>query len=202
LTPFITAELWERVAPVAQRKVAGASNGVVTAPYPLAQPERIDAQADTWVVQLKAVVGACRNLRSEMALSPAERVPLLTYGASAFIDAATPLLKALAKLSDVRRLLDEAAFAQATRNAPVAVQGDARLALEVRVDVAAEHARLAKEIARLQGEMAKAEAKLGNQGFVARAPAAVVEQERRRLAEFSQTLRRLKDQAARLAPST
>jgi valyl-tRNA synthetase len=72
----------------------------------------------------------------------------------------------------------------------------------VQVDVAAEQARLAKEIARLQSEVAKAQAKLGNEGFVARAPAAVVEQERQRLAEFSQTLRRLEDQAARLAPST
>jgi len=201
LTPFITAELWERVAPVAQRKAAGAGSSVVTAPYPVAQPERIDGQADAWVAQLKAVVGACRNLRSEMSLSPAERVPLLACGDAAFLDAATPLLKALAKLSDVRRLPDEAAFAQATRNAPVAVQGNARLALEVQIDVAAEQARLAKEIARLQGEVVKAEAKLANAGFVARAPAAVVEQERQRLAEFSQTLRRLEDQAAGLAPS-
>jgi valyl-tRNA synthetase len=201
LTPFITAELWERVAPVAERKVAGADNGIVTAPYPIAQPERIDAKADAWVGQLKAVVGACRNLRSEMSLSPAERVPLLVHGEAAFFDVAAPVLKALAKLSDVNRLPDEASFARATQNAPVAVQGNARLALEVQVDVAAEQARLAKEIARLQGEVLKAEAKLGNAGFVARAPAAVVEQERQRLAEFSQTLRRLEDQAARLAPS-
>ena len=97
---------------------------------------------------------------------------------------------------------DEAAFAQATQNAPVAVHGHARFALKVQIDLAAEQARLAKEIARLQGEVVKAEAKLGNEGFVARAPAAVVEQERQRLAEFSQTLRRLEDQARRLAPST
>ena len=201
LTPFITAELWERVAPVAQRKLAGAANGIVTAPYPVAQPERIDVEADAWVTQLKAVVGACRNLRSEMSLSPAERVPLLAFGEPAFFDVAAPLLKALAKLSEVKRLPDEASFAQATQNAPVAVQGNARLALEVQVDIAAEQARLAKEITRLQGEVVKAEAKLGNAGFVARAPAAVVEQERQRLAEFSQTLRRLEDQAKRLAPS-
>ncbi|MES2958672.1 MAG: class I tRNA ligase family protein, partial [Pseudomonadota bacterium] len=202
LTPFITAELWERVAPVAQRKVAGPPEGVVSAPYPVAQPERIDAKADAWVAQLKAVVGACRNLRSEMSLSPAERVPLLVHGEAGFFATAAPLLKALAKLSDVKPLPDEAAFALATQNAPVAVQGHARLALEVQIDVSAERVRLAKEIARLQGEVVKAEAKLGNAGFVARAPAAVVEQERQRLAEFSQTLRRLEDQAARLAPST
>ena len=202
LTPFITAELWERVAPVAERKVAGAANGIVTAPYPASQPERIDAKADAWVAQLKAVVGACRNLRSEMSLSPAERVPLLVHGESAFFDAAAALLKALAKLSDVRRLPDEAGFAQATQNAPVALQGNARLALEVQIDFVAEQARLAKEIARLQGELGKAEAKLANEGFVARAPAAVVAQERQRLAEFSQTLRRLEDQAKRLAPLT
>ena len=200
LTPFITAELWERVAPVAERKVAGAANGIVTAPYPVAHPERIDAQADAWVAQLKAVVGACRNLRSEMSLSPAERVPLLVHGEAAFFDAAAPLLKALAKLADVKRLDSEAAFAQATQNAPVAVQGNARLALEVPIDLAAEQARLAKEIARLRGEVVKAQAKLGNEGFVARAPAAVVAQERLRLVEFSQTLRRLEDQAARLGP--
>jgi valyl-tRNA synthetase len=201
LAPFITAELWERVAPVAERKVAGAPNSIVTAPYPVPQPERIDATADIWVAQLKAVVGACRNLRSEMSLSPADRVPLLVLGEAAFFDAAAPLLKTLAKLSEVKRLPDETAFTEATRDAPVAVQGNARLALEVRIDIAAEQTRLAKEIARLQTEVTKAEAKLGNTGFVARAPAAVVEQERQRLTEFSQTLRRLEDQVARLLQS-
>ena len=201
LTPFVTAELWERVAPVAQRKATGAANDIVTAPYPVAQPERIDPVADAWIAQLKAVVGATRNLRSEMALSPAERVPLLVLGDAGFFDAATPPLKALAKLSDVKRLPDEASFATATRNAPVAVQGNSRLALEVQIDVKAEQARLAKEIARLKAEVSKAEAKLGNAGFVARAPEAVVAQERQRLEEFSQTLRRLEDLAAGLASS-
>jgi valyl-tRNA synthetase len=201
LIPFITAELWERVAPVAQRKAPGAANGLVSAPFPVAQPEKIDARADEWVAQLKAVVSAARNLRSEMSLSPAERVPLLVVGEAPFIDAAAPLLKALAKLSEVKRLASDAAFEQATRNAPVAVVGILRLALEVAIDVEAERTRLGKEIARLQGEVAKAQARLGNDGFVARAPAAVVEQERQRLSGFSQTLRRLEDQAQRLAPS-
>jgi valyl-tRNA synthetase len=201
ITPFITEELWQTVAQVAGRKPAGAEAYLVNATYPVAQPERIDAQAEAWMAQLKAVVGQCRALRSEMNLSPASRVPLLVHGGAGFASAAAPLLKALAKLSDVQVLEQEAAFAQATRNAPVAVQGEIRLALHVEVDVAAERLRLGKEMARLEGEIAKAEAKLGSESFVARAPAAVVAQERQRVADFTEALRRLKDQASRLAPS-
>jgi valyl-tRNA synthetase len=201
VTPFITAELWEKVAPVAGRKAAGSGAGVVLAAYPKAQLERIDAQADTWMDQLKAAVGACRNLRSEMSLSPSDRVPLYMVGDAAFAAQAAPLLKALAKLSEVQVFSDDAAFAVATRSSPVAVQGALRLALHVEVDVAAEGARLAKEIARLQGEIAKAHAKLGNESFVARAPAAVVDQEKQRLADFTQAVARLQDQANRLCPS-
>ena len=198
LVPFITAELWERVAVVAGRKAAGAADSIVLAPYPAAQPERVDAAADAWVTRLKALVGACRNLRSEMNLPPGRRVPLLTQGDAGFVAEATPLLQALARLSEVRRLDDDAAFGAATRHAPVAVQGETRLALHVAVDVDAERARLAREIERLQAERAKAEAKLGNPGFVARAPAAVVAQERERLAGFTSALDRLRDQADRL----
>jgi len=202
VTPFITAELWERVAPVAGRQATGSTHGIVTAPYPKAQLDRVDPKADAWIAKLKAIVGTCRNLRSEMKLSPAERVPLHATGTSAdleFVHGATPLLRALAKLSDVKTFADDAAFTQATANAAVSNVGTLRVALHVEVDVAAELDRLDKEIRRLQGEIARAEAKLANSGFVARAPAAVVDQEKRRAAEFTATLERLQDQAARLA---
>ncbi|HSQ72196.1 MAG TPA: valine--tRNA ligase, partial [Rubrivivax sp.] len=163
--------------------------------------QKIDPAADAWMARLKAVVAECRRLRSEMGLNPGERVPLLTLGDEAFVAAASPLLKALARLAEVRPLADETAFAAATQAAPVAMSGAMRLALFVAIDLAAEQARLAKEIARLQGEIAKADAKLGNAGFVARAPAAVVEQERARLADFRQALARLQDQQTRLAAS-
>ena len=201
ITPFITEELWQTVAVVAGRKPAGSDANIVVAPYPVAQLERVDAQADAWIAQLKEVVGQCRTLRSEMNLSPATRVPLYTLGEADFVAAAAPLLKALAKLSDVRPCSDENAFAHATALAPVAVRGELRLALHVEVDVGAERERLAKEVARLEAEIAKAQAKLGNERFVARAPAAVVDQERQRLADFTTTLSRVKDQAARLGPS-
>jgi len=199
LTPFITAELWERVAPMAGRKPDGDTRGVIAAPYPQAQLERVDATADAWIGRLKGLVAAVRALRSEMALSPAQRVPLLVHG-DGFADAAAPLLMALAKVSEVRVLQDEAAFASSTTTAPVSMVGEARLALHVEVDVAAELERLGREITRLQTEIAKCEARLGNESFVGRAPAAVVAQERERMAGFTQALARLKDQFARLKP--
>jgi valyl-tRNA synthetase len=202
VAPFITAELWQTVAVAAGRKAADSADTIVTAAYPQAQPERIDAASDAWMAQLKAVVGTCRNLRSEMGLNPGERVPLITHGDSVFMTQATPLLKALARLAEVRVIDDEAAFGAATRAAPVALQGAARLALHVEIDIAAESERLGKEIARLDGEIVKARAKLANESFVARAKPAVVEQERARLTDFTQALDRLRDQLARLVSST
>jgi valyl-tRNA synthetase len=198
ITPFITAELWERVAVVAGRKAADSAATLATAPYPKADMSRVDPQADAWVGKLKALVAATRSLRSEMALSPAERVPLVTIGDAEFVDTAAPLLKALAKLAEVRVLRDETAFAEATKTAPVVVVGDTRLALHVEIDVAAETQRLGKEAERLKTEITKAEGKLGNASFVDRAPPAVVEQERQRLADFTQTLARVQDQLRRL----
>jgi valyl-tRNA synthetase len=198
LAPFITAELWEKVAPVAGRASSDAA-GVMVAPYPVAQPERIDAKADAWMAQLKAVVGACRNLRSEMGLQPKDRPPLLVRGEDGFIAEAASLIQWLVKLSEVKPMASDDAFAHAAQAAPVAVAAGAQLALLVTIDVAAERARLDKEITRLQGEIAKIQGKLGNAGFVARAPAEVVAQERARLAELTQAVARLEDRAARLA---
>jgi len=192
--PFITEELWQKVAPVAGR--AGPS--VSVAAYPVAQPDRIDPAAEAHVARLKALVDACRGLRGELGTSPATRLPLYAVGDAAFMRAAAPVLQALAKLSEVRVFDDEPSWAAAAQAAPVAVVGDVRLCLFVEIDVAAEKARLAKEVARLQGEIAKAQGKLGNESFVARAPAAVIEQERERLGAFSATLEKVTAQLARL----
>jgi valyl-tRNA synthetase len=196
VAPFITAELWDTVAPAAGRKTAAT---IVTAAYPQAQLEKIDPAADAWVARLKSLVAETRRLRSEMSLPPGERVPLLTLGDDDFVHSAMPVLKALARLAEVKPLADEAAFAAATQDAPVAMNGNLRLALHVQIDVPAELVRLDKEVTRLQGEITKLDAKLSNEAFVARAPAAVVEIDRARLADFRQSLTRLQDQQARLA---
>lgn len=195
IAPFITEELWQAVAPVAERKETAY---LVTARYPVAQPDKIDPASDAWMARLKEAVGVCRSLRGEMKLSPAERVPLLVCQDDGFLAEAAPLLKALAKLSELR-VLDAPAFAAATTLAPVLVLGRAQLALEVAIDIEAEKQRVAKEIARLEGEIVKAHAKLGNESFVARAPEAVVAQERARLAGFEQQLAQQRAIAERLA---
>jgi valyl-tRNA synthetase len=192
--PFITEELWQKVAPVAG--IAGES--VSIARYPQAQPEKIDPQAIAYVDRLKALVDSCRQLRGEMNVSPSTRLPMYAVGDAEFLRDVAPVLQALAKLSEVKVFDDEAAWAAAAQAAPVAVVGDARLCLFMEIDVAAEKARLAKEAARLEGEVAKANAKLANQAFVAKAPPAVIEQERKRIADFGATLTRLKEQLARL----
>jgi valyl-tRNA synthetase len=194
ITPFISEELWQKVAPVAGR--AGPS--VSIAAYPVSQAERIDEPAEAHVAKLKTLVDACRNLRGEMSVSPATKLPLYVLGDADFMKAAGPVLQALAKLSEVKVFDNEAAWAKAAEAAPVAVVGEARLCLFMEVDVAAEKTRLSKEVARLEGEIGKAHGKLSNEAFVAKAPPAVIDQERKRLLDFEATLSKVKSQLAQL----
>jgi valyl-tRNA synthetase len=191
LIPFITEELWQTVAPLAARKDA---DSIQITRYPQAALNRIDPPADAWVTQLKAMVDACRSLRGEMGVSPATKVPLLAAGNAEAITGYAPYLAALAKLSDVQATGDTLPASPA----PVQVVGEFRLLLKIEIDVAAERERIGKEIARVEGEIVKCEAKLGNESFVDRAPAAVVEQERKRMADFRDLLARLAEQLDRL----
>jgi valyl-tRNA synthetase len=194
IIPFITEELWQKVSPVAG--IPGDS--VSIAPYPQSQPSKIDPAAIAHVAKLKGLVDACRNLRGEMNVSPATRMPLYCVGDAAFMQAVAPVLQSLAKLSEVKLFDDEAAWQAAAQAAPTVVAGDARLCLHMEIDVAAEKARLSKEAARLEGEIAKANNKLANEAFVAKAPPAVIALERGRISDFGATLERLKEQLARL----
>ena len=187
--PFITEELWQSVAPLAGKR----GESISTQPFPKANFDRVDAAANARMDTLKALVNACRALRGEMKVSPALRPPLYVTGDAAALAEFTRYLKPLAKVSDVHVVAELPAS-----DAPVEIVGEYRLMLHIEVDPAAERERIGKDIARHEAEIVKAKAKLGNESFVARAPAAVVEQERARLATFEATLDKLAQQYHRL----
>jgi len=203
ITPFITEALWQTVAVVAGRvKADDTTASISIAAYPVSQPERIDEQAEAYVARVKSLVDACRNLRGEMSVSPATRMPLFALAGNteelAFMQSVAPVLQALAKLSEVKVFDNEAAWASAAQAAPVAVIGELRVCLFIEVDVAAEKIRLGKEVDRLQNEITKAGSKLSNEAFVAKAPPAVIEEAKKRVAEFTATLTKVQEQLVKL----
>ncbi len=197
IIPFITEDLWQHVAPLA-RASALSDESIMVQAYPEIHAAARNPAAEQWAAELKSLIEAVRNLRGAMSIGPAQRVPLVVVASDARaterFSQYAPYLRALGKLSEVTN-------AQALSEdgiAPVQVVGDFRLMLVVEVDVAAERARLDKEIARLQAEIKKARTNLANEAFVAKAPAPVVAQMRERLAQFELTLDSLIEQRRRL----
>jgi valyl-tRNA synthetase len=190
IIPFITEELWQKVAPLAG--VEGAS--IMLQPYPQADPAKISESTLSRIHTLKEMINACRTLRGEMNVSPALKVPLLAAGDAQVLADFSPYLTALAKLSSVEIMTDGLPNAEA----PVAIVGESRLMLKIEVDIIAERDRLTREIARIEAEIAKAETKLANDNFLRRAPGNVVEQEKCRVLSFSATLDKLKEQLHKL----
>ena len=196
--PFITEELWQKVAPVSGRS----GESVSISAYPVSQPDRIDAAAEAHVAKLKGLVDSCRTLRSEMNVPPSTKLPMFALPANAveaaFMRDAASVLKSLAKLSEVKVFEDEATWQAAAQASPVSVIGDLRMCLHMEIDVAAEKLRIGKEVTRLEGEIARVNGKLSNEAFVAKAPPAVIELERKRVTDNTATLQKLQDQLARL----
>ncbi|MDP2193359.1 MAG: class I tRNA ligase family protein, partial [Alphaproteobacteria bacterium] len=189
IIPFITEEIWQTIGKMNGRM----GSSIMLEAYPVSQPKKIDETSEVWVAKLKDCVDACRSLRGEMGISPSTKVPLVAAGNGELLTAYAPYLKALAKLEEVNI---QAELPEA--DAPVMLVGDFKLMLEVEIDVAAEKERIGKEITRLGAEIVKANSKLNNESFVSRAPIAVVEQEKARVAEFSSQLEKLEAQLNKL----
>jgi valyl-tRNA synthetase len=187
--PYITEELWQKVAPLAGKS----GDSIMLQPFPIAQSEKIDTIAEERVAQLKELVNACRNLRGEMNLSPSTKVPLFATGDAVTLNNFLPYIESLAKLSG-SQIVNELP----NDDAPVAIAGNFKLMLKVEIDKAAERERLQKEIARLDIQITQAQTKLGNAGFVDRAPPAVVAQEKERLESFISTVEKFRVQLLKL----
>jgi len=198
LTPFVTEELWQQVAP----RLGIAAPTVSLQPYPRAGDLDVSAYAgaEADIEWLKAMVSALRRVRSELNVPPSKLVPLLLQGGHAEdrarVERFASQLKFLLRLEAIQWL----DAAQDAPPAAAAIVGELRLLvpLEGLVDLDAERTRLDKEIKRVDAEIGKCTGKLGNATFVQNAPAAVVEQERARLADWTTQLAGLREQRAKL----
>ena len=189
IIPFITEELWQAVAPLANAKTA---DSIMLAAYPKADPEKIVQAAFDQMAQLQDLIGAVRNLRGEMGIAPNVKAPLFVEGSVP--EALLKYLPALTRLTEAKTVdgLPE------SEDAPVAVCNGARLMLKVEIDKAAETARLSKEAEKLQKALDKLNAKLTKPGYTDKAPAHLVEKDRADLAELVDKMGKVEGQLTRL----
>lgn len=197
IIPFITEELWQKVSVTAGVRKADEDAFLMLQTYPTFDAAKVDADAVARMTTIQAQIDSIRNLRSEMKLPPSQKMPLLISGPEAECAAAAPYLQQLARLESVTHVEDLQQAAQGSV-APVAIVGDFKLMLKVEIDVKAERERLSKEAARLAGEVKKCQSKLGNERFVSKAPAAVVDTEKKRLVEFTALLAKVEEQLSKL----
>ena len=195
--PFITEEIWQRIK--AQAGVQGET--LMLQPWPVANESRIDAAAEGDIEWVKQLMLGVRQIRGEMKISMAKRIDIIVANASAEdlrrLADFEPLLSKLAKLESVRVL---AAGEEAPMSATTLVgEMEVLVPMAGLMDKDAELARLDKEVARLEGEVKRVGGKLANEGFVAKAPAEVLEKERAKLAEAEQALAKMVEQRSKIA---
>ncbi|MCL1476872.1 valine--tRNA ligase [Marinobacter sp. M3C] len=193
IMPFITEEIWQRIAPLAGKS----GDSIMLQPFPQADNSRQDDQAVTDIEWLKGVIVAVRNIRGEMNISPAKKIPILFRGNSAEgqrrMHENRQFLSSLAKLESLEWFEGDKAPMSATQ-----LVGDMEVLVPMAglIDKDAELKRLDKELERLGKEIGRLEGKLGNEKFTAKAPAEVVAKEQEKLTEFQSNLARLQRQRA------
>ena len=190
IMPFITEELWQTVAPLANAKH---SDSIMLAAYPVADQDKIVPAAFDKMGSLKNLADEVRKLRGEMGIAPNVKAPLFVEGGSDLADC-LKYLPALTRLTEAK-LVDTLPEAE---DAPVAVCNGARLMLKVEIDKAAETARLTKEAEKLQKALDKLNAKLSKPGYTDKAPAHLVEKDKADLAELMDKMGKVEGQLAKL----
>ncbi|MNE51640.1 Valine--tRNA ligase [compost metagenome] len=170
-------------------------------PWPEVDESKLDAAAEGDIEWVKQLMLGVRQIRGEMKISMAKRIDVVLANASELdrqrLAANEPLLAKLAKLESIRVL----AAGEEAPLAATALVGDMQVLVPMAglIDKDAELARLDKELQRLEGEVKRVGGKLANEGFVAKAPAEVLDKERAKLAEAEQALAKLAEQRAKIA---
>ncbi len=196
MMPFITEEIWQRVAPL-----AGASGEtIMNQPYPVAEASKEDPEAEAEIDWMQRFILGIRRIRGEMDIPPGKRLPVILQNASATdlhrLQQHRSALDFLARLESVEVLR---AGEEAPESALALVdQLEIRVPMAGLIDKEAELARLGKEQSRLTDDIARTEGKLSNEAFVSRAPAQVVEREREKLAEAQAALERIEEQITKI----
>jgi valyl-tRNA synthetase len=190
--PFITEEIWQRVAPLAGKT----GDTIMLQPYPIADASKMDENAEADVQWLQLIIEGIRNIRGEMNIAPGKKVPVLFKNGSESdkirLEQNTQLLNSLAKLESVTWLSsDDIAPAAATQ---LAGELEILVPMADLIDKDAELARLTKEIDKLNKELGSIKGKLSNANFVDRAPVAVVAKEQQRLEKRQVALKKLQQQ--------
>ena len=201
IIPFITEECWQYVAPLAGTKMTGdAADSIMIQPYPESDSSKLDEKSEVDLEWVKTFVSGVRRIRSEMDIPPGKPLSLLLQNASdndkTLYTDNQAFIETLAKIEHSQWLAeDDDAPESAT-----SLVGEMKILIPLAglIDKDAELARLDKEIGKLQANVDKTTAKLVNKNFVDKAPAAVVEKERARLAEMTKSIEQLEEQAKKI----
>lgn len=197
IMPFITEEIWQRVAPLLQIS----SDSVMLQPYPKVQEDKKNSTAETELNWLKNIIVAIRTLRSEMNIPPGKPLNVLlkkgTELDKTYFNKNDLLIRSLAKLSEITWLKPQEFHPESAT--AIASELEILIPIAGLIDKTEESQRLSREIAKLSKEAERAEAKLSNPQFVDKAPPTVVDKERARLTELKNSLDKLEQQLARIA---
>ena len=187
--PFITEEIWQIIIPLIRKDF----ESITLEKFPTSREEKIDDHSIEWVSTLKKLIDNVRSLRSEMNISPANKIPLALSGNKKELEEYLPYLISLGKLSDAEITSD-----LPNKDAPVAIINDYKIMLNIEVDKEAEAIRLKKEIEKVDIDLNKAGIKLSNENFVSKAPKEIIKQEKERLSKFSEHKDKLVQQLKKL----
>ncbi len=187
--PFITEEIWQIIIPLIKKD----HESITLEKFPISREEKIDEHSIEWVSTLKKLIDNVRSLRSEMNISPANKIPLALSGNKKELEEYLPYLISLAKLSDAKITAD-----LPEKEAPVAIVSNYKVMLNIEVDKEAEAIRLKKEIEKAEVDLNKAGIKLNNKNFVSKAPKEIIKQEEERLKKFTEHKDKLVQQLKKL----